>query len=60
MYEDEEHLVFFKPFCNMYFSVYADTLLWCQQGMIDYATFCKEFQKLSWMDGCQTPLDGKR
>ena len=22
--------------------------------------FCKEFQKLSWMDGCQTPLDGKR
>jgi hypothetical protein len=47
VYEDEEHFVFFKPFCNLYFSVYADALLWYQQGRIDYNTFCQEFQELS-------------
>ena len=51
---------FFKPFCNLYFSVYADALLMYQQGKIDYSTFCWEFQELSWMDGRRTPLDGKR
>lgn len=60
VYEDEEHFIFFMPFCNLYFSVYADTLLRYQQGKIDYATFCLEFQELSWMDGSRTPLDGKR
>lgn len=60
VYEDEEHFIFFKPFCNLYFSVYADALLRYQQGKIDYATFCQEFQELSWMDGSRTPLDGKR
>ena len=60
VYEDEEHFIFFKPFCNLYFSVYADALLWYQQGRIDYNTFCQEFQELSWMDGRRTPLDGKR
>ena len=60
VYEDEDHFVFFKPFCNLYFSVYADALLWYQQGKIDYNTFCQEFQELSWMDGRRTPLDGKR
>ena len=60
VYEDEELFIFFKPFCNLYFSVYADALLWYQQGKIDYATFCMEFQELSWMDGRHTPLDGKR
>ncbi len=60
VYEDEEHFIFFKPFCNLYFSVYADALLRYQQGKIDYATFCQEFQELSWMDGKRTPLDGKR
>lgn len=29
-------------------------------GKIDYETFCREFQELSWMDGKRTPLDGKR
>ena len=47
VYEDEEHFIFFKPFCSLYFSVYADTLLWYQQGRIDYNTFCQEFQELS-------------
>lgn len=47
VYEDEEHFIFFKPFCNLYFSVYADALLWYQQGKIDYNTFCQEFQELS-------------
>lgn len=67
VYEDEEHFrqlvlttVFFKPFCNLYFSVYADALLWYQQGKIDYDEFCMQFQELSWMDGRHTPLDGKR
>ena len=60
VYEDDEHFIFFKPFCNLYFSVYADALLWYQQGKIDYKTFCMEFQELSWMDGRRTPLDGKR
>ena len=60
VYEDEKHFIFFKPFCNLYFSVYADALLWYQQGKIDYNTFCQEFQELSWMDGSRTPLDGKR
>lgn len=60
MYEDEEHFIFFKPFCNLYFSVYIDALLRYQQGKIDYVTFCLEFQELSWMDGSRTPLDGKR
>jgi len=60
VYEDEEHFVFFKPFCNLYFSVYADALLWYQQGKIDYNEFCMQFQELSWMDGNRTPLDGKR
>ena len=60
VYEDEEHFIFFKPFCNLYFSVYADALLWYQQGKIDYDEFCMQFQELSWMDGHRTPLDGKR
>ena len=60
VYEDEEHFIFFKPFCNLYFSVYADALLWYQQGKIDYYTFCQEFQELSWMDGKRTPLEGRR
>ena len=56
VYEDDEHFIFFKPFCNLYFSVYADALLWYQQGKIDYKTFCQEFQELSWMDGKRKPL----
>ena len=60
VYEDEEHFIFFKPFCNLYFSVYADALLWYQQGKIEYNEFCMQFQELSWMDGHRTPLDGKR
>ena len=60
VFEDEEHFIFFKPFCNLYFSVYADALLWYQQGKIDYNEFCMQFQELSWMDGHRTPLDGKR
>lgn len=60
VYEDDDHFIFFKPFSNLYFSVYADALLWYQQGKIDYKTFCTEFQELSWMDGRRTPLDGKR
>ena len=60
VYEDDDHFIFFKPFSNLYFPVYADALLWYQQGKIDYKTFCMEFQELSWMDGRRTPLDGKR
>ena len=60
VYEDDEHFIFFKPFCNLYFSVYADALLWYQQGKIGYDEFCMQFQELSWMDGSRTPLDGKR
>jgi hypothetical protein len=60
VYEDDEHFIFFKPFCNLYFSVYADALLWYQQGKIDYDEFFMQFQELSWMDGHRTPLDGKR
>ena len=60
VYEDEMHFIFFKPFCNLYFSVYADALLWYQQGKIEYDEFCMQFQELSWMDGHRTPLDGKR
>jgi hypothetical protein len=60
VYEDEEHFIFFKPFCNLYFSVYADALLWYQQCKIGYDEFCMQFQELSWMDGHRTPLDGKR
>ena len=47
VYEDDDHFIFFKPFCNLYYSVYADALLWYQQGKIDYYTFCQEFQELS-------------
>ena len=47
VYEDDEHFIFFKPFCNLYYSVYADALLWFQQGRIVYDTFCQEFQELS-------------
>ena len=57
VYEDEEHFIFFKPFCNLYFSVYADALLWYQQGKIDYNEFCVQFQELSWMDGKRKPLN---
>lgn len=60
VYADEEHFIFFKPFCNLYYSVYADALRWYQQGKIDYETFCREFQELSGMDGKRTPLGGKR
>ena len=60
VYEDDDHFIFFKPFCNLYFSVYADALLWYQQGKIDYKTFCMEFQELSWMDGRRTPLNGRK
>ena len=57
VYEDDDHFIFFKPFCNLYYSVYADALLWYQQGRIDYTAFCQEFQELSWMDGSRTPLN---
>ena len=60
VYEDEEHFIYFKPFCNLYYSVYADALLWYQQGRIDYDAFCQEFQELSWMDGKRTPLDSRQ
>ena len=60
VYGDDDHFIFFKPFCNLYFSVYADALLWYQQGKIDYKTFCMEFQELSWMDGKRTPLNGRK
>jgi len=60
VYEDDDNFIFFKPFCNLYFSVYADALLWYQQGKIGYEEFCMQFQELSWMDGSRTPLDGKR
>ncbi|MBR6032913.1 MAG: hypothetical protein IKP36_13315 [Bacteroidaceae bacterium] len=60
VYKDEEHYLFFKPFCNLYFSVYADALMWYQQERIDYKTFCMEFQELSWMDGSRTHLNGRR
>lgn len=60
VYEDDDHFIFFKPFCNLYFSVYADALLWYQQGRIDYDTFCQEFQELSWTNGKRTPLNGRR
>ena len=60
VYEDDDHFIFFKPFCNLYFSVYADALLWYQQGKIDYKTFCMEFQELSWMDGKRTPLNSRK
>ena len=57
VYEDEEHFIFFKPFCNLYFSIYADALLWYQQGKIDYNEFCMQFQELSWMNGKRKPLN---
>ena len=60
VYEDDDHFIFFKSFCNLYFSVYADALLWYQQRKIGYDEFCMQFQELSWMDGSCTPLDGKR
>ena len=60
VYADDDHFIFFKPFCNLYYSVYADALLWFQQGKIDYDTFCQKFQELSWMDGKRTPLDGRQ
>ena len=60
VYEDDDHFIFFKPFCNLYYSVYADALLLYQQDRIDYETFCQEFQELSWMDGKRTPLDGRQ
>jgi len=60
VYKDEDRFIFFKPFCNLYFSVYADALLWYQQGKIDYKTFCLEFQELSWMDGKRTPLNSRK
>ena len=47
VYADDEHFFFFKPFCNLFYSVYADALLWYQQGKIDYETICREFQELS-------------
>lgn len=60
VYEDEEHFIFFKLFCNLYYSVYADALLLYQRGRIDYDTFCQEFQELSWTNGKRTPLNGRR
>ena len=56
VYEDEDHFIFFKPFCNLYFSVYADALLCYQQGKIDYDEFCMQFQELSWTNGKRKPL----
>ena len=46
VYEDDDHFIFFKPFCNLYFSVYADALLWYQQGKIDCKTFCQELDSI--------------
>ncbi len=57
VYADDDHFIFFKPFCNLYYSVYADALLHYQQGLTDYDTFCWEFQELGWTDGKRTPLN---
>ena len=57
VYADDEHFILFKPFANLYFSVYADVLLQYQQGKIDYVAFCREFQELSWMDSKRTPIN---
>ena len=57
VYEDEEHFIFFKPFSNLYFSVFADALLWYQQGKIDYDEFCMQFQVMNLMNGKRKPLD---
>jgi hypothetical protein len=58
--QDDEHFIFLKPFCNLYYSVYADALLSYQQGKIEYDEFCMQFQELSWIDGKRTPLDGRQ
>ena len=36
-------LITHNPIINLYFSVYADALLWYQRGKIDYNTFCMDF-----------------
>lgn len=60
VYESDDHYIFFKPFCNLYYSVFADALLRYQQGEIDYEMFCYEFQMLSWWDGKRTPLNSNQ
>lgn len=60
VYDDEDKYYFFKAFCNLYYSLYADVLLSYQAGEMDYATFCDQFQELSWGDGHKTPLDATR
>lgn len=50
----------FKAFCNLYYSVYAETLLLYQFSKMDYHCFAEHFQEISLFEGKRKPLDGKK
>ena len=46
----------FKAFCNLNYSIFAQTLLLYQISAIDYKTFVKEFQEISLFSQKRKPL----
>ena len=59
VYEADDYYTF-KAFSNLYYSVYAETLLLYQFGKIDYHSFVEQFQEISLFEGKRKPLDGKK
>ena len=55
VYETDDYYTF-KAFCNLNYSIYAETLLLYQVGGIDYHTFVNQFQELSLFERRQKPL----
>lgn len=55
MYEADDYYTF-KAFCNLYYLVYAETLLLYQMGQIDYPTFANQFQVIELFNGKRKPM----
>jgi hypothetical protein len=55
VYEADDYYTF-KAFCNLYYSVYAETLLLYQIGQIDYPTFANQFQEIELFNGKRKPM----
>lgn len=55
VYEADDYYTF-KAFSNLNYSVFAETLLLYQMGVIDYHSFVNQFQEISLVSGKRRPL----
>ncbi len=56
VYEADDYY-FFKAFCNLNYSVYAEALLLYLYGITDYYVFVEQFQGISLFEGKRKPVN---